>query len=144
MHMPSSAPKRSAAMIRDESRGMSLARRQRAWRRGVWAETVCTIVLRLRGYRIIERRLRSPAGEIDILARRGDVLAVVEVKARGDIATAAEAITPRQRERLIRAAGWVLSGRPDLAALQVRFDVMLVAPWRLPRHILDAWRAEFR
>lgn len=131
-------------MSRDGTGGISRARRQRAWRRGVWAETVCAIILRLRGYRIVERRLRSPAGEIDILARRGDVLAVVEVKARRDIAAAAEAITPRQQARLIRAVGGVLSARPDLARLQVRFDVMLVAPWRLPRHILDAWRAEFR
>lgn len=123
---------------------MSRERRQRAWRHGVWAETICATALRLRGYRIVERRLRSPAGEIDILARRGDVLAVVEVKARGDFTTAAEATTARQRERLVRAAGWVLAVRPDLAALQVRFDVMMVAPWRLPRHILDAWRAEFQ
>lgn len=122
---------------------MSRARRQRAWRRGLWAETFCAIVLRLHGYRIVERRLRSPAGEIDILARRGDVLAVIEVKARGDFAAAAEATTARQKERLVRAAGWVLSTRPDLAALTVRFDVMLVAPWRLPRHVFDAWRAEF-
>lgn len=120
---------------------MSRARR-RAWRLGLRAETVCATVLRLRGYRIVERRLRSPVGEIDILARRGDVLAVIEVKARGDLAAAAEAVTARQRQRLVRAAGWILSIRPDLARLQVRFDVMLVAPWRLPRHVMDAWRAE--
>ena len=122
---------------------MNRARRRRAWRRGLWAEAICATVLRLRGYRIVERRLRSPAGEIDILARRGDVLAVIEVKARADFVAAAEAIKARQKERLIRAAGWVLSTRPGLAALTVRFDVMLVAPWRLPRHILDAWRPGF-
>lgn len=120
---------------------MSRARR-RAWRLGLRAETVCAAVLRLRGYRIVERRLRSPVGEIDILARRGDVLVVIEVKARGDFASAAESITARQRQRLVRAAGWVLSARPDLAMLQLRFDVMLVAPWRLPRHLIDAWREE--
>ncbi len=121
---------------------MSRAERHRAWRRGRWAEGVCAAALILRGYRILGRRLRSPVGEIDIVARRGAILAIVEVKARPDSAAAAEAVTPRQRERLIRAAGWVVAGRPDLAAMQVRFDVMLVTPWRWPRHVVDAWRAD--
>lgn len=121
---------------------MSLEDRQRAWRRGWWAETLCTITLRLRGYRIMSRRLRTPVGEIDILARRGKILAVIEVKAREDIAGAAESVTDRQKQRLIRAAGWVVAGRPDLASLDTRFDVMLVAPRRWPRHMVDAWRAD--
>jgi putative endonuclease len=121
---------------------VSREERQRAWRRGWWAETLCAIVLRLRGYRIMSRRLRTPVGEIDILARRGRTLAVIEVKARDDFASAAESITDRQKQRLIRAAGWVVSGRPDLAALDMRFDVMLVAPRRMPRHVVDAWRAD--
>ena len=121
---------------------MSRAARHRAWRRGHWAEAACAVALMLRGYRILGRRVRSPVGEIDIVARRGAVLAIVEVKARPDSAAAAEAVTPRQRERLIRAAGWVVAGRPDLAAMQVRFDVMLVTPWRWPRHVVDAWRAD--
>jgi len=116
--------------------------RQRAWRLGWWAESLCALALRLRGYRIVARRLRTPVGEVDILARRGRVLAVIEVKARREIATAAESVTERQKQRLIRAAGWVVSGRPDLAVLQLRFDVMLVAPWRLPMLIVDAWRAD--
>lgn len=90
----------------------------------------------------MSRRLRTPVGEIDILARRGQVLAVIEVKARGDFASAAESVSDHQKRRLIRAAGWVVSGRPDLAALQLRFDVMLVAPWRLPKHVVDAWRGD--
>lgn len=116
--------------------------RRRAWRRGLWAETLCTVALALKGYRILGRRLRSPVGEIDIVARRGRILAVIEVKARDAMETAAAAVTPRQQRRLTRAAGWLIAGRPDLAALQVRFDVMLVAPWRLPKHVVDAWRAE--
>ncbi len=121
---------------------MSRAARHRAWRRGRWAEAACAAALVLRGYRILGRRVRSPVGEIDIVARRGAVLAIIEVKARPDSAAAAEAVTPRQRERLIRAAGWVVAGRPDLAAMQVRFDVMLVTPWRWPQHVVDAWRAD--
>ena len=112
---------------------MSREDRQRAWQRGWSAETLCIIALRLRGYRILSRRLRT---------RRGRILAVVEVKAREDFASAAESVTDRQKQRLIRAAGWVVSGRPDLASLELRFDVMLVAPRRLPRHVVDAWRAD--
>lgn len=116
--------------------------RHRAWRLGVLAETACAVTLVLRGYRILGRRLRSPVGEIDILARRGATLVIIEVKARGNATHAAEAVTPRQQDRLIRAAGWVVAGRPDLAAMQIRFDVMLVTPWRWPKHIVDAWRAD--
>jgi len=115
--------------------------RHRAYRRGRLAEAACAAALMLRGYRILGRRLRSPVGEIDIVARRGAVLAIIEVKARPDAAAAAEAVTPRQRDRLVRAAGWVVAGRPDLAEMQIRFDVMLVTPWRWPRHVVDAWRA---
>ena len=121
---------------------MSRGTRHQAWRRGRWAEALCAASLILRGYRILGRRLRSPVGEIDILARRGAVLAIVEVKARREIAEAAEAVTARQRDRLVRAAGWIVAGRPELAAMQVRFDVMLVTPWRWPEHIVDAWRAD--
>lgn len=121
---------------------MTAARRRRAWRRGLWAESLCALSLTLRGYRILDRRLRSPVGEIDIVARRGRTLAIIEVKARDAMTAAAEAVTPRQMRRLTRAADWLVAGRPGLAALQVRFDVMLVAPWRLPKHVVDAWRAQ--
>jgi len=120
---------------------MTEARRQ-AWRRGRWAELACAMHLRLRGYRILAQRLRSPVGEIDILARRGAVLAIIEVKARADLTTAADALTAHQQRRLIRAAGWLIAGRPGLAGAQIRFDAMLVAPWRIPRHVVDAWRVD--
>jgi putative endonuclease len=117
-------------------------RRQQARRRGRLAEWLCRWHLRLRGWHIVACDWRCPSGEIDILARRGGVLAVVEVKSRGDLATAAEAVLPRQRRRIVRAAASFLAGRPDLAGLALRFDVMLVAPLRPPRHLADAWRGE--
>jgi putative endonuclease len=98
--------------------------------------------LRLRGWHILARGWRCPSGEIDILARRGSVLAVIEVKSRGEIAVAAAALTPRQRRRIARAAEAFLMTRPDLAGLDLRFDVMLVAPLRLPQHWRGAWRAD--
>ncbi len=120
----------------------SRAKRRGAWRRGLLAEAFSVVWLRLLGYRVIARRLRTPVGEIDILARRRDVLAVVEVKARQTSRAALESLTPRQRGRLQRAAQWLIAGRPDLAELKVRFDVIAIAPWRLPVRIIDAWRPE--
>lgn len=119
---------------------MSAARRRRAERSGRLAETISAWWLKLHGYRVLERRLRSPAGEIDILARRGRTLAVVEVKARRDWDAAAESVSRRQRQRIGRAAQAYLARNPGLEGLEVRFDVMLVVPWRPPRHIMDAWR----
>jgi putative endonuclease len=115
-------------------------KRRRADRAGRLAETLCALSLRLRGYRILARRFRTPVGELDIVARRGSVLAFIEVKARASFALAAESIAPRQRYRVERAAGAYLSLFPHLARLDVRFDAMLVAPRRWPRHIVDAWR----
>lgn len=117
-----------------------IERRRRAERRGRWAETLCLWSLRLRGYRILARDYRVAVGEVDILARRGGTLVAIEVKARGDRASASEAVTPRQRRRITRAAAHFLSGRPDLARLTLRFDVMLVVPRQLPLHLRDAWR----
>ena len=123
---------------------MTAAARQAAQRRGRWAEALCVWHLRLRGWRILARGFTtgrgSGAGEVDIVARRGAVIAFIEVKARADRTSAAEAIGARQRIRINRAAESFLLRRPDLAALSLRFDAMLVAPWRLPHHVMDAWR----
>jgi len=121
---------------------MTTAERRRAWRRGHWAERLCAAHLMLLGYRVIARRLRTPAGEIDLIARRGGTLAMIEVKARRDADNAAEAITARQRSRILDATRWYLAGRPELAELDIRFDAMLVTPWRWPRHLPDAWRPD--
>jgi putative endonuclease len=122
--------------------GSNRSRRHQAQRRGVSAESLCRWHLRLRGWRIVASDWRCPSGEIDILARRGGVLAIIEVKSRSDLASAVAAVLPRQRRRIARAASAFLAMRPDLAELALRFDVMLVAPLRLPRHLPDAWRID--
>ena len=122
------------------ARGAPSAKRRRADRAGRFAETLCALSLRLRGYRILARRFRTPVGELDIVARRGSALAFVEVKARATLALAAESIAARQRLRVERAAGAYLASHPALSRLDARFDAMLVAPWRWPRHLRDAWR----
>jgi len=114
-------------------------RRRRARRRGRRGELLCRWHLRLRGWRILARDWRCPVGEIDIVARRRGVLAVIEVKTRPDFATGAAAVAPRQQRRIARAAEAFLMMRPELAELAVRFDVMVVAPGRLPRHLAGAW-----
>ena len=116
------------------------ARGAAARRRGARAERLAAWLLRLKGYAILARGLRLPGGEIDIVARRGRVLVFVEVKARADIAAAAEALRRRQRARIVRAAAAFLALRPDLAGHDVRFDAILFGHV-LPRHVADAWRA---
>ncbi|MBV9551783.1 MAG: YraN family protein [Alphaproteobacteria bacterium] len=116
--------------------------RLRARRRGRAAETLCRWHLRLRGWRIVAAGWRSPVGEIDILARRRGVLAAIEVKSRANLAAASEAILPRQQRRIARAAEAFLMTHPELTALALRFDVMVVAPRRLPRHLAGAWLSE--
>jgi len=116
------------------------AARRRAFRLGRRAEALCVWYLRLRGYQVLARGFRAAVGEIDIVARRGGILAIIEVKARPTMAEAAAAVTPRQRQRIQRAAELFLASQPALAQLSLRFDAMLLAPWRLPVHVRDAWR----
>ena len=115
------------------------ADRKQAEKRGRGAETLALLYLLAKGYRPAARRLKTPVGEIDLVMRRGDILAVVEVKARPDLDRAAEAITPRQRQRLQRAAEWLIAGKPAFAGLSIRFDAVLVSGLRV-RHVPDAWR----
>jgi putative endonuclease len=117
-------------------------KRLKARRRGRLGEHLCRWHLRLRGWRILACDWRSPVGEIDILARRRGVLAVIEVKSRPDFATGAAAVLPRQRRRIARATEAFLALRPDLAVLAVRFDVMVVVPRRLPQHLPGAWLSD--
>ena len=120
------------------------ARGKRAHRLGRWAEFLCVARLVLSGWRILDRGAKlargSGVGEIDIVARRGNLIAVIEVKARPTLDEAAAAISTRQRDRLIRAAAAYIARRPALARCTLRFDAMLVAPGTLPRRIKDAWR----
>jgi putative endonuclease len=116
--------------------------RRQAWRRGRRAEGLAILALSLAGYRILARNLKNSRGEIDIVARRGRMIAFIEVKTRADWNTAAEALAGRQRRRIARAAAGFLAARPQLAGYRARFDVILVITWRWPRHIINAWRMD--
>ena len=119
---------------------MTVAQKQKAYRRGRSAETLAILLLRLKGYRILARRFRSPFGEIDIVARRGRLLAFVEVKARSSRGAALEAVTRHQQRRIERASLAFLQIHPHMAGLQNRFDVIVLTAHGLPRHLADAWR----
>ena len=118
-----------------------LPERQAAFRLGLSAEMRAAAWLLAKGYRISARRWKSSVGEIDIVARRGETLVFVEVKARDRLDAAAEAITPRQRQRIVAAAEAWLAQNPDDVMREMRFDVVLVAPRRLPRHLTNAFDA---
>lgn len=122
--------------------GVPSPRRQRgrlARKAGRWAEVQATILLMATGWRILGFRLKTPAGEIDLLAKRGQILAVVEVKTRTSLDAALAAVPPAQQMRLRRAGEILAAGRPNLRGLSVRLDLIALAPGRRPRHIPDPW-----
>lgn len=110
-------------------------KRREAERRGRRAETLAAWLLRLKGYRVLARRYRTPAGEIDLIVRRGRAVAFVEVKERPDEVAALEAVTPAARRRIANAAALWVSRHPEAAHLDLRFDMVLACPGRLPRHV---------
>src|SRR5215468_9467074 len=115
--------------------------RQVAFALGLSAESRAAAYLIAKGHRIVARRWRSGVGEVDIVARRRNTLVFVEVKARERLDDAAEAILPRQQRRIIAAAQAWLASHPDDVNSNIRFDVVLVAPKSLPRHIVAAFDA---
>ena len=112
-----------------------------AFRTGLSAEARAAAFLMAKGYRILAKRFRTPHGEIDIVARKRNLVAFIEVKARASLDEAAYAVTPRQQARIIAAAQAWLTAHPEHADFDLRFDAMLIAPRHLPRHLLAAFDA---
>lgn len=115
-------------------------RRRERLRKGHRGEWLAAWALRLKGYRILAARHRTRLGEIDLVARRGDTVAIVEVKARATLAEAMDAVGPSSQRRIERAADLWLARQPDHARLSLRFDLVAVLPRRWPVHVEDAWR----
>ena len=118
--------------------------RQAAEAKGRRSETLAAWALRLKGYRILCRRLKTAQGEIDMVALPpfGPVC-FIEVKARAHARLAAESVLDAQRTRIARAANLYLAARPGLATRGMRFDIVAVAPRALPVHHRDVWRPGF-
>ena len=119
-----------------------MADRKKAERRGRWAETLAALSLMLKGYTVLARRVRNNAGEVDLIARRGNLIAFIEVKARKTHALAVESVTSKAQRRIARAAEIWMARRADLSNCDWRFDIITVAPRRWPKHVKDAWRPE--
>lgn len=112
-----------------------------AYRRGHRGEALAALWLQMKLYRIRERRFKTPMGEIDLVAEKGSTVVFIEVKQRA--ATADEALTfaAINRERITRAAQLWLTRNPDAVGRDFRFDVILLAPGRWPRHLINAFSA---
>lgn len=117
----------------------SVQDRRDAFSRGKRSEWLAAWALRLKGYRILATRYRTPLGEIDLVARRGDLVAIVEVKARGSVADAVDAVSPSAQRRIAAAADLWLARQPDHARIALRFDIVAMLPRRWPVHIPDAF-----
>lgn len=113
-------------------------KRRKAEARGRRAEMLCAWWLRLKGWRILARRVRTRMGEVDLIARRGRMVAFVEVKARATAAELDLAIDERRLSR-VAAAAHMLAPRYARSGDDLRIDVMLLAPGRLPRHLVNVW-----
>ena len=113
----------------------SRRKRLRAYRKGFTSEWLAAAALLARGYRIVAWRYRTKLGEIDLIARRGDLVLIVEVKARASLAAAMDAVAFQSAQRIEGAADMWLSRQPDYARLSVRFDLVAVLPWRWPVHV---------
>lgn len=107
------------------------------FKKGMWAETLACVLLLCKGYRIVARRLRTPQGEVDILAARGKTLVLAEVKYRNTVEAALTSITPHQQQRLMSAANYIAARYPQYDTR--RWDIIALAPRAWPRHIINPW-----
>lgn len=110
-------------------------KRLRAYRKGHRGEWLAALALMVKGYRIVARRYRTKLGEIDLIARRGDLIVIVEVKVRPTLASAMEAVVFMSERRIEAAADLWLARQPDYGRLSVRFDLVAVLPRRWPVHV---------
>ena len=113
--------------------------RLKAYRRGHVSEWLAAGALMVKGFRIVALRYRTKLGEIDLIARRGDLVLIVEVKARRTLIEAMEAVARTSERRIEAAADLWLSRQPDFGRLSVRCDMVAVLPWRWPVHVENAF-----
>ena len=118
-------------------------KRQKAHRRGIWAENIAALYLLFKGYRILAMRYKTPVGEIDILLQKRDCLVAVEVKTRPFIDAALESVRPQAQKRIEKALLHFLAMNEEYSAYNLRFDVIALClkwPFSL-RHLDNAWQS---
>lgn len=121
------------------SRSTGTAQRRRRYLRGKNSERLAELWLMAKAYWPVARRYKTPFGEIDLIMRRGNTLIFVEVKRRQNLHAGAEAIHPRNQQRVVAAARAFLSTHPDFLNHRMRFDAIIIAPREWPRHIINAF-----
>ena len=114
-------------------------RRQRAERWGQFSEWIAALYLLCKGYRIIAMRYKTKSGEIDIIAKRGKLITMIEVKARKTVQEAIDAVSPTAQKRINNATDIWLSRQKNPHLYSIRFDIIAVRPWRWPSHFKDAF-----
>jgi putative endonuclease len=140
---PKSKPRRRPAAAKNGELPVSIPQRRRVTaegfgRRGEWW---AALFLRLQLYTIVAERVRTPVGEIDIIAERFGVTVFVEVKSRASLLALEEALLAVNRRRVVRAAQYYITRHAELAATPLRFDVIFLAPFAWPRHVRGAFDA---
>ncbi len=113
-----------------------LKKRKKAYLKGIWAEKIASLYLQFNGYTILERRFKTPFGEIDLISRKGSYIVAVEVKTRATYEKAALSVSPHQMRRIQNALSFYAK---RCSFLDLRFDVILISPWKWPHHIQGAW-----
>lgn len=134
------ADRKMAANVSRQVARKDSAARPNAYAKGVFAEDVAETLLNQRGFKVLARRYKTPAGEVDLIAASPSAVAFVEVKRRSGRVRAGEAITLHQQERVAGAAECWLQANPEYADRDMTFDAILVCPRRAPFHIRDAFR----
>ncbi len=114
-------------------------KRRKAWRRGQFSEYLAALYLACKGYRIVAIRHKTVLGEIDIVARKGDLAVFVEVKARRGEQAAIDAVSFSSQRRIRAASDLWIAQQPDYARLSQRYDIVAILPGRWPRHVRDAF-----
>ena len=115
-------------------------KRKASYQRGIKAEFLAKIFLRLKGYRILAHRYKTPVGEIDLIAKKGQLLIFIEVKARESMEQALESVSSTQQKRIIRAALYYLNSIHKYEKYTTRFDVICIDRTFLPKHLENAWQ----
>jgi len=118
--------------------------RRAAYRHGIVAELAAAALLAAKGFRLIARRYKTPLGEIDLVVKRGRLIVFVEVKARPSQRDGLESVGLAAERRIVGAADLWLAKHPDAAGLDLRYDMVVVAPWRVPLHHPDAFRPSWK
>lgn len=116
--------------------------KQKSYKQGIWAERFACLYLMFKGYRILTRRYKTSVGEVDIVACRRGILAMVEVKSRKDLSTALAALNYKSRKRIIKAALHYIASHPRYQGYGLRFDLIAISTSLKIRHLDNAWQAE--